>query len=112
MVDVRGLLKRTIAPFNLYKQGSRSGGNYENEYCTYSLNPIEEKYRNNVAVMAIWEFDFNFYSNQLNYEETFNNLIARLKTAGFIPVGRGGDTPSDNKNYNGLSILIRYKENY
>lgn len=112
MVDVKDLLEKAIAPYPLYLQGSRSGGNYENEFCTYALNAIDEKYRNNVPIMGIWEFDFNFYSTQLNYENVFNELIVKLRSAGFIPVGRGGDAPSDDKNYNGRSILIRYKENY
>lgn len=112
MIDVRDLLVKTVEPLNLYLQGSRSGGNYESQYCTYWTDDIEEKYRDNIPVKGTWIIDFNYYSKSLNYENEFNELIKKLRDAGFKTVGRGGDALTDDKNYKGRNIQIKYVDNY
>ena len=112
MEDVRNLLLNAISPLNLYLQGSRSGGQFESEFCTYWVDDIPEEFRDNRPVNAIWEIEFNYYSNQKNYEEKFQELIIKLRNAGFKTVGRGGDALTDDKNYKGRSINLTYKEKY
>ena len=115
MVDVEKLLCDTIEKlnFNIYLQGSLKEDEIEDkEFCTYSLDPIEEIFKDNAPVMAHWLFDFNFYSINKNYGATFENLLLELKKVGFVPVGRGMGVMSDNKRFAGRSVQIRYKEIY
>lgn len=115
-IDVEKLLCDTIekANYEIYLQGTltEEEENRLKEYCTYWLNPIEEQYRDNQPISAIWTFDFNFYSTKLRYGDTFESLLTKLKEVGFIPVGRGGNVPSDNKNFTGKGVTVRYKEIY
>lgn len=115
-IDVEKLLCDTIEKVNLeiYLQGTLTEEEENNlkEFCTYWVDPIVETYKDNIPVSALWTFDFNFYSNKLHYGDTFEMLLTKLKEVGFIPVGRGGSVPSDNKNFTGKGVTVRYKEIY
>lgn len=93
--------------FPVLLQGSISPSeNYPNDFITFQVMNTDtpQSFDNNDAVYT-WEFNVNFYSNNPdNVAEIPPEIRRTLKTAGFIPQGKGNDAISDEPGFTGWSM--------
>lgn len=102
----------------VYRQGSFSQDTkYPKLFITYwwSGSTDNNHYDNEIRHGVIYNFDINVYGDDIDrVYETMGKVIKTLKENKFIVSGNGEDRPSDDVNYVGLGIEIKYidyKEN-
>lgn len=112
MKDTLITLLQAICP-NVYLQGTLSDdGAYPENFITIWVNdaPDNAHYDNDVHSID-WYFSIIYYSsNPSNVNTVPAQIRAALKSAGFIPQGRGNDIPSDVPTHTGWAMDYIYTE--
>ena len=99
----------TVCPNNVFLQGTLSEDEaYPDEFITFFINITEDNAHYDNSVHSIdWTFSAIYYSNDpadVDPEEKPKEIIAACKQAGFIPQGKGNDTPSDRPTHTGWAM--------
>lgn len=97
------------------RQGSYgSDEDYPNSFFTYwNADTPEGGFYDDESHKAIWLWYVYFYTNDpsLIYSK-MDEFIAKAKKHGFIIEGRGNDIQSDQPDYFGRVVRVRFIENY
>ena len=85
---------------------------YPETFITFWCNSTEDKLHLDNDVHSVdWFFSVIFYSNNPTLVNTKpREIIAELKSAGFIPQGKGNDIPSDEPTHTGWAMEFIYTE--
>lgn len=85
---------------------------YPSSFITFfTLLGNDAAHYDNESVGTAWEYQVIFYSSDPSLVATVPNEIrSRLKSAGFIPQGRGRDIPSDEPTHTGWAMEFYYLE--
>lgn len=97
----------TICPNNVFLQGTLSPDEpYPNDFITFWTNYTDDlSHHDNYTTAYEWQFSVMCYSNNPSNVATMAESIRNnLKSAGFIPQGKGNDIPSDLKSHTGWAI--------
>lgn len=99
---------------HVYLQGTlNSDEAYPQKFITFFVSATNDidHYSNDVNAIQ-WNIAVMFYSTDPNEVNTIPAQIsAALKTAGFIPQGRGNDLLSDRPSHTGWAMDFLYREN-
>ena len=99
--------------YPVYYQGSiASDKAYPESFITYlTVTSTDEAHFDNAPMVCAWRYQITFYSSSPALVESVPMQIrAALKTAGFIPDGRGRDIPSDVDTHTGWTTDYYYIE--
>ena len=99
--------------YPVYLQGTfAEDEEYPPSFITFfTLSSDDAAHYDNESVGTAWEYQVIFYSNDPRLVATVPNEIrTALKTAGFIPQGRGRDIPSDEPTHTGWAMEFYYLE--
>lgn len=102
----------TICP-NVYLQGTLAdNAPYPDSFCTFWTNDVPEaEFYDDEPTSAEWNFSVMYYSTDPALVNSVPAQIrSALKSAGFIPQGRGMDIPSDRPSHTGWAMDFIYKE--
>ena len=104
-MDVVTLLCDTLKTLNypLFLQGTFSGATYPDSFITYIINSADDRehYDDN-ATSWTWNATVIFYTkNPTLLFSVPEQIRTALKTAGFIPTGKGYNIFSDDPNFTG-----------
>lgn len=102
----------TICPNNVYLQGTLSEGDNPESFITFWTNYTEDGEHLDDEVVSIeWQFTVNYYSSDPSKVDSVPAQIrSALKSAGFIPQGKGNDLPSDRPSHTGWTMDFIIKE--
>jgi hypothetical protein len=104
----------TFCPDNVYLQGTMNPDEpYPKKFITFFTTTTDDInfYSNDVNAIE-WEFAVMFYSTDPTEVNTIPAQISvALKTAGFIPQGKGNDILSDDPLHTGWAQDFLYREN-
>ena len=109
------LLCENLAAFGYpyYLQGTFSGAEYPDSFITYFVNSADDRaHFDDDATSWTWNFTVIFYSK--NPELLFSipeTIRQNLKTAGFIPTGKGYNIFSDDPHYTGWTNEFLFLDN-
>lgn len=87
---------------------------YPADFVTYWIleSPTVASF-DNASALTAWEFQVSFFSNNpLHVAEESKRIRQGLKDAGFIPEGRGFDTPVEEAGFTAWIIRCKYLERY
>lgn len=97
----------TICPNNVYLQGTLNPNDaYPESFITFWCDDTRDgsHYNNNVHSIT-WDFSVIYYSSNPALVNTVPAQIrTALKSAGFIPQGRGNDIVSDRTSHTGWAM--------
>lgn len=81
---------------------------YPDTFITFWCNGTEYRFHfDNDALSAEWSFSVILYSNNPTLVNTKpSEILAVLKSAGFIPQGKGNDIPSDESSHTGWAMEV------
>lgn len=103
----------TICPNNVFLQGTLAENEqYPESFITFWTDYTDDNSHYDNAVHSInWSFTVIFYSsNPALVLSKPAEIRTALKAAGFIPQGRGNDTPSDQPSHTGWAMDFIYTE--
>lgn len=103
----------TFCPNNVFLQGTlNSEQAYPDEFITFWTNYTDDdEHYDDETYSVEWNFSVNFYStNPTNVNTKPDLIIAALKSAGFIPQGKGNDIPCDRPSHTGWAMEFIAKE--
>ena len=85
---------------------------YPDSFFTFFNNDTsDEKHYDNKPLSFLWDFDVNFYSNDVDLVNTILlEAIELLKQNGFIISGRGYDVMSDEPTHTGRGVNALFLE--
>lgn len=112
---VKDFLIEQLETFNIpvILQGAIAPGvAYPKEFITFQTMPSDtpQSYDNDNGV-TVWTFNVNYYSNNPDdVAEMSQRIYNTLKSAGFIPQGKGHDVLSDDVNFTGWGFDFDYIE--
>ena len=99
----------------LLLQGSlNSEEAYPDEFVTFWCNITEDNSHFDNTVHSVdWSFSVIYYSNNPTLVNTKpKEILAVLKSAGFIPQGKGNDIPSDEPTHTGWAMEVIANETF
>ena len=81
---------------------------YPDAFITFWCNTTEDSLHFDNDVHSVeWSFSVIFYSNNPTLVNTKpREILAVLKSAGFIPQGKGNDIPSDEPTHTGWAMEV------
>lgn len=99
-----------LSAYDVYRQGSV--GEYKDLFITLWENEsYDTKHYDNVRSGIVFSYDINVYGKSPNtVYQTLRDVIDILEGDGFIITGEGHDVPSDDANYIGRGINIKYRK--
>lgn len=100
--------------FPIYLQGTINPDEaYPNTFITFWTDSTDDNaHFDNNTTSVDWSFTVILYSNDPEIVNTKPNEIrSALKAAGFIPQGKGQDTPSDEPTHTGWAMDFVITEN-
>lgn len=100
--------------YPVYLQGAMLENEpYPDAFITfYTLDTESAADFDNESALTAWQFQVTFYSNSpAAIPVVFRSIRANLKQAGFIPVGKGRDLPSDQPTHTGWTCDFYILEN-
>lgn len=103
-----------FCPDNVFLQGSLNPNEpYPQKFITFFITSTEDNsFYNNSLSAEDWDFSVMFYSDDPTEVNTIPAQIsAALKSAGFIPQGKGNDLMSDRPTHTGWAMDFLYREN-
>ena len=103
----------TICPNNVFLQGTLNANEaYPDSFITLWVDTTRDgEHFDDNTVSYNWYFSVIFYSSEpalVNSKPA--EIIAALRSAGFIPQGKGNDIPSDKPSHTGWAMDFIYKE--
>lgn len=98
--------------YPVFLQGTYSGAEYPDSFITYIVQTTDDAtHYNNDPTSWRWSFSVIFYSKNPELMDSAPDAIrATLKAAGFIPLGKGYHTFSDDPEYTGWITEYLYLE--
>lgn len=114
MKDLLISILETFCPNNVYLQGSLNPDEaYPAKFITFFVPTTDDIafYSNDVSAVE-WTFNVMFYSTNPAEVNTIPAQISKaLKSAGFIPQGKGNDLICDKPTHTGWAMNFLYREN-
>lgn len=111
-MDVVTLLCDTLKTLDypVFLQGTYSGATYPDSFITYIINSADDReHYDDDATSWTWNATVIFYTkNPTLLFSVPEQIRAALKTAGFIPTGKGYNIFSDDPNFTGWTNEYLY----
>lgn len=103
----------TICPGNVFLQGTLNPNeDYPTEFITFWTDYTNDNSHYDDSVKSVdWNFSVIFYSNSPDRVASVPaSIYSAMKTAGFIPQGKGNDVRSDVQSHTGWAMDFVFKE--
>lgn len=113
MKDLLISVLERFCPGNVFLQGTLDeNSDYPSTFITFWTNDVPEgNHYDNEPNSFDWYFSVNIYSANPDTVNTMPEQIrTALKSAGFIPQGKGNDLPSDVPSHTAWTIDVIYRE--
>lgn len=96
----------------LFLQGTLGDKTYPESFVTFWTDyTADNAHYDNDIHSVDWSFSVIYYSNSAKLVNTKpQEITAALRSAGFIPQGKGQDIPSDEPDYTGWAMDFIYTE--
>ena len=102
-----------FCPGNVYLQGSMNAtATYPSEFITFfTMQTNDLAHYDNAVQTVSWRFAVIYYSNDpLKVNTKPFEIATALKSAGFVPQGKGIDILSDEQSHTGWAMEFTYSE--